>query len=139
MKQSDIITIGIVAAIGTLVAAMSLNAILGDPDLKSEKIKTIKAVNSELKQPDPEIFNEDAINPTIEVYVGNCEDVDRNGILDQAELVACGQATAEEEETEKDTNKAEKSDSKETEKTNNESGGADKKDTTTQVDKKEGR
>ena len=95
MKQSDIIMIGIVAAIGTLVAATSLNFILGDPDLKYEKIKTIKAVSSELKEPDPEIFNNEAVNPTIEVYVGSCEDVDQNGILDQAELVACGQATEE--------------------------------------------
>ena len=38
--------------------------------------------------------------------MGSCEDVDRNGILDRAELVACGRATpetaAEEEKKEKE-------------------------------------
>lgn len=137
MKQSDIIMIGIVAAIGTLVAATSLNFILGDPDLKYEKIKTIKAVSSELKEPDPEIFNNEAVNPTIEVYVGSCEDVDQNGILDQAELVACGQATEESNGASKEK-EAEKTDAEEKEK-NKKSDTKQVKNTATQADNKEER
>lgn len=137
MKQSDIIMIGIVAAIGTLVAATSLNFILGDPDLKYEKIKTIKAVSSELKEPDPEIFNNEAVNPTIEVYVGSCEDVDQNGILDQAELVACGQATEESNGASKEK-EAEKTDAGEKEK-NKKSDTKQVKNTATQADSKEER
>lgn len=137
MKQSDIIMIGIVAAIGTLVAATSLNFILGDPDLKYEKIKTIKAVSSELKEPDPEIFNNEAVNPTIEVYVGSCEDVDQNGILDQAELVACGQATEESNGVSKEK-EAEKTDAEEKEK-NKKSDTKQVKNTATQADSKEER
>ncbi len=53
-----------------------------------------------LQAPDPEIFNAGAINPTIEVYVGDCEDIDQNGILDMAELIACGRKEAPEEEGE---------------------------------------
>ena len=33
--------------------------------------------------------------------MGQCEDVDQNGILDRAELVACGKATPEPTEEEK--------------------------------------
>lgn len=96
MKQSDIITIILVAISGTVVAFLSVNALLGDPNEKTAEVKTIDVIASELEVPDPEVFNEDAINPTIEVYVGECEDVDQNGILDRAELVACGQADPEE-------------------------------------------
>ena len=93
MKQSEIITIALVATMGTLTAAFTLNAVLGDPNMRTETIKVVEPITSELIEPDEEIFNADAINPTIEVYVGSCEDVDQNGILDQAELVACGQAS----------------------------------------------
>ena len=82
---------------------------LGDPDTRYLKHKTIGKITADLTSPDPEVFNVDAINPTVEVYVGSCEDVDRNGILDRAELVACGRATpetaAEEEKKEKDAEK----------------------------------
>ena len=33
----------------------------------------------ELTEPDEEIFNPRALNPTVEVYVGNCKEFDYNG------------------------------------------------------------
>lgn len=108
MKQSDLITIIIMGVSGVLVSFFAVNAILGNPSDKTKEIKNIEVVSADLAEPDPEIFNEDAINPTIEVYVGDCQDIDQNGILDRAELVACGQAEPEidedaEEVTEEDT------------------------------------
>ena len=55
-------------------------------------------IASDLKDPDPEVFNATAINPTIEVFVGDCEDLDKNGILDELELQACGRIEAPEED-----------------------------------------
>ena len=96
MKQSDIFTLILIAGIGTLGAFFACQAILGDPSKASVKFKTISMViSSELVEPDAEVFNSTAINPTIEVYVGGCEDIDQNGILDEIELEAC----AKEEET----------------------------------------
>lgn len=100
MKQSDIFTLILVAGIGTLAAFFLCNAIMGDPDLATAKFKALSSkIDSLLAIPDPEIFNSTAINPTIEVYVGNCEDIDQNGMLDMAELIACGREEAPEEET----------------------------------------
>lgn len=97
MKQSDIFTLILIAGIGTLVAFFACNAILGDPDEAKVEYKTVSEVlESGLKEPRADVFNELAINPTIEVYVGNCEDIDQNGILDMAELVACGRENAPE-------------------------------------------
>lgn len=96
MKQSDIITVVIIAVVGTVAAYFIVNGWLGNPGDASFEFETIEAVSAALVEPDPEVFNEEAINPTIEVYVGECEDVDQNGILDKAELVACGKETAEE-------------------------------------------
>ena len=83
MKQSDIFTIIIIASIGMVAAFFASNALLGNPDELSMKHKTITPISTEIVEPDPETFNVDAINPTVEVYVGQCEDVDQNGILDK--------------------------------------------------------
>ena len=109
MRRSDIFTVTFVASVGVLLTFIACSFLLGDPDTRYLKHKTIGKITADLTSPDPEVFNVDAINPTVEVYVGSCEDVDRNGILDRAELVACGRATpetaAEEEKKEKDAAK----------------------------------
>ena len=109
MRRSDIFTVTFVASVGVLLTFIACSFLLGDPDTRYLKHKTIGKITADLTSPDPEVFNVDAINPTVEVYVGSCEDVDRNGILDRAELVACGRATpetaAEEEKKEKDAGK----------------------------------
>ncbi len=95
MRQSDIFTLVLIAGIGTLAAFFICNAIMGDPDLAQTKFTALsKTISSDLVKPDPEIFNSTAINPTIEVFVGNCEDIDQNGILDMGELAACGRVEA---------------------------------------------
>lgn len=105
MRRSDIFTVTFIASVGVLLTFIACSFLLGDPDTRYLKHKTIGKITADLTSPDPEVFNVDAINPTVEVYVGSCEDVDRNGILDRAELVACGRATpetaAEEEKKEK--------------------------------------
>lgn len=91
MKQSDIFTLILIAGIGTLASYFLCNAILGNPDLAKTEFKALSStISNSLAVPDPEIFNSLAINPTVEVYVGDCEDIDQNGILDIAELIACG-------------------------------------------------
>lgn len=90
MKQSDIITVVIIAVVGTIAAYFGVNMFLGNPADATYQFKIIEGVTATLEDPDPEVFNKDAINPTIEVYVGECEDVDQNGIIDKAELVNCG-------------------------------------------------
>ena len=90
MKQSDIFTILIVATIGTIVAAVMCNMLLGDPNEKTVTFTTVSVVESSLAEPDPEVFNPDAVNPTVEIYVGDCIDQDQDGQLSEAELKACG-------------------------------------------------
>ncbi len=101
MKKSDLVTAGFIAILGTIVAFFLVNSILGDPSEKTVSFKYVAnnvGTASELSIPDSEVFNKDAINPTVEVYVGECVDIDQNGEIDIAERVECGTATKEEEE-----------------------------------------
>lgn len=103
MKRSDIFTIILIVSIGVIAAFLACSAILGDPDEKSVTFKKIDVISADLSEPDPEVFNTSAINPTVEVYVGRCKDVDRDGKLSKAERVACGDLNVKEAEDEKET------------------------------------
>lgn len=100
MKKSDIISVVMVAVIGVMVAIFLTNLLLGDPDMKTASFRSMPEIKSGIVEPDPEVFNDKAINPTVEVRVGDCADYDQNGILDRAELAACGKAERGEEEVE---------------------------------------
>lgn len=72
MKKTDIAMIILIASMSVLVAyfiARSiplLNAGSGEP----VKVKTATPINPEVPEPDPAIFNKEAINPTVEVTIG---------------------------------------------------------------------
>ena len=100
MKQSDIFTIIAVALVGIIISALLLNMIIGNPDEKYVSFNVVEVIEPELEKPNSEVFNPDAINPTVEVYVGDCVDQDQNGVLDEAELIACGRADASAESSE---------------------------------------
>lgn len=101
MKQSDIFSIVVVASVGVLAAFFICQAVLGKPEEAVVRFTGLKSVIAkDLAAPDPEVFNATAINPTVEVFVGDCEDLDKNGILDNLELQACGRIEAPEEEGE---------------------------------------
>lgn len=105
MKRSDIFTLILVAGIGTLAAFLICNKIMGDPNMAKVEFKALSAIiKKDLVAPDAEVYNSTAVNPTVEVYVGDCIDIDQNGLLDKAELIACGkeEASQEDEETEEE-------------------------------------
>lgn len=90
MKQSDIITVVLVAGIAIFAAFIATNSLLGNPDEASVSFKTIEPISSTVAEPNSEVFNRAALNPTVEVSISGCVDKDDNGILDEEELMACG-------------------------------------------------
>lgn len=89
MKRFDVISMVLIAVLGIVVAAWVCDALLGNPDEESVTFNTIEEIKSDLGDPDPDTFNVNAINPTVEVYVGTCVDADSDGVLSEAELTAC--------------------------------------------------
>jgi len=90
MKTSDYITVGFIAIFVTLLSYFLVNSILGDPSEKSITFDYIADYSKELATPDPELFNIAAINPTVEVYIGSCEDTNQDGELSDEERHNCG-------------------------------------------------
>lgn len=71
MKKSDIAMIILIASISMMVAYFVVGAI---PGLKNAnepvKVKTIEKYSADIGEPNPKVFSKDAINPTIEVTIG---------------------------------------------------------------------
>ncbi len=74
MKSTDIAMIVLIASISVGVAFAAVSAI---PGLKSSdelvKVKTIEEYSETLEEPNPAVFNKDAINPTVDVTIGDTQ------------------------------------------------------------------
>lgn len=76
--KADLATSIAIAVFGALIAYFCCNFFIGK--LEDFSFKTIdSASSSELANPDPEVFNYKALNPTVETYVGNCSEYDAYG------------------------------------------------------------
>jgi len=71
MKRTDIAAIILIASLSVGVAYFVADAIIGKPSNASVKVKTTQLISAEIDQPDSKIFNSNAINPTVEVVIGD--------------------------------------------------------------------
>ncbi|MDO5451613.1 MAG: hypothetical protein Q4F56_00805 [Candidatus Saccharibacteria bacterium] len=77
MKSELATAIGTAIA-GTVIAFILCGFLVGE--IEPVSFNTVdNSVNAELADPNPEVFNYKALNPTVEVYVGNCDEVDASG------------------------------------------------------------
>ena len=63
-----------IASVSTLIAYFVGSSIFGNITNQGEKVKTIQAITTEVEEPDPAIFNADAINPAVEVQITGSPD-----------------------------------------------------------------
>lgn len=71
MKKSDIAALILIASISVLVAYFIADTVIGKPSSSSVRVKTIAPITADVQTPDKTIFNRDAINPTVEVEIGD--------------------------------------------------------------------
>ena len=80
MKTDLATSIGVAIA-GILISYFMCNLFVGS--IEDVSIKTVdSSFSTEIIEPNPEVFNYRAINPTVEVYVGdseNCTEFDDDG------------------------------------------------------------
>ncbi len=69
MKKSDIALLIIIVSISALGAYLITNAIMGNPKEQSQKVQTMQPVLTEVTAPDPNVFYDGAINPSVPVDI----------------------------------------------------------------------
>lgn len=70
MKKSDIAMIVLIASVSILVAYFVAKGIFGGSVNQAVNVQTADPISANLVQPDPTVFNSNAINPTVEVTIG---------------------------------------------------------------------
>jgi hypothetical protein len=71
MKKSDIAMVILIASISVLVAYFAAKALIGDTANQSVVVKTTDEITTDIDKPDPSVFNSKAINPTVQVIIGD--------------------------------------------------------------------
>ncbi len=69
MKKTDLAMIIFIASVSILVAYFVGNSIFGSITTQGEKVKTIEPISTTIEEPDPTVFNTNAINPAVEVQI----------------------------------------------------------------------
>ena len=77
--KKDLMMTFIVAVFGTIIAYIVTNMFVGEPAVVNYKTVNASELSSDLADPDAKVFNYLALNPTVEVYVGGCEQYNING------------------------------------------------------------
>ena len=82
--KKDLTTAIIASVIGIVASYFVVNLLFGE--IEDFTISTVDPnLNINLSEPSSEVFNYLAVNPTVEVYVGECTEYDQNGeCLDEA-------------------------------------------------------
>ena len=70
MKKTDIALIILIAMISVVASYFVMQNLLGDPSEKKADVKTMEAISDQFVEPNKEIFNKSAINPTVEIVIG---------------------------------------------------------------------
>lgn len=75
MKKTDIAMIILIASISVAVAFFTANSLsFLKVDEKGVNVKTIDTISADITDPDPAIFNDKAINPTVKTVIGGSSD-----------------------------------------------------------------
>ncbi len=71
MKKNDIAIIVLIVSITLAISYFVIKALVGEPQNNIVQAEVVEPISSQLVQPSNAIFNKDAINPTVDIQIGN--------------------------------------------------------------------
>lgn len=71
MKQKDIALIIVVSAVSAVFALLLSNYLIGTPESRQQKAEKVDKITTEFKTPDKKYFNEQSIDPTQLIRIGD--------------------------------------------------------------------
>ncbi len=95
--KTDLVTAIVAAILGAVLSYFVTNLFIGP--IEDFSFSTINSsIGADVVEPDVEIFNFKALNPTVEVYVGECKELDENGecIVDDSSTEDTGEVPNDE-------------------------------------------
>lgn len=71
IKQSDLATLILVISISLVASFFIGNALINTPENRSSEVEVVSPISPDFVQPSTDIFNDNAINPTETIKIGN--------------------------------------------------------------------
>lgn len=71
MKKNDIALIILIVSISLAISYFIIKAIVGNPKNQQTSAEVVEPISPSLVQPSSQVFNRDAINPTVVIQIGN--------------------------------------------------------------------
>lgn len=71
MKKNDIALLILIASISLVLSFLLVKALFGEPQAAQTTVEKVEAISATLDKPPESIFNEDAINPTVVIQIGD--------------------------------------------------------------------
>lgn len=71
MKKNDIALIVLIVSVSLVATYFLAKAILGEPQSDTVKAEVVEPISATLVEPTSDIFNKNAINPTVDIEIGN--------------------------------------------------------------------
>ena len=100
--KTDLVTSISAAVLGVIISFVVVNMLVPEIEPVSFKKIDVSGMSYDLTEPDEEVFNSRALNPTVEVYVGDCTEYDIYG-----NCVNRASEDEDKEDTSEDDDKAE--------------------------------
>lgn len=70
MKKNDIAMIVVIAAICLIASYLIVSAVFMQNKPNEAKVHVVDLIKSDVADPDKNVFNKDAINPAVQVFIG---------------------------------------------------------------------
>lgn len=71
MKQKDMLTIAVIVIISAAVSLILSNLLISTPKNRQQKVEVVEPIGAEFVRPDAKYFNEQSINPTQKIQIGD--------------------------------------------------------------------
>lgn len=71
MRKNDIALIVLIVSVSLVATYFVARAIIGEPKNDLVQVEVVEPIAPDIVQPSPQIFNKDAINPTVNIEIGN--------------------------------------------------------------------
>lgn len=71
MKRSDYAILALIVSLTLVISFLVVKAIFGEPQNASTKVEIASPISASIVQPNPSVFNHDAINPTVVIQIGS--------------------------------------------------------------------
>lgn len=71
MKKNDIALLILIVSLTLVISFLIVKAVFGEPTQQGTQVERIEAISSKIEPPSKEVFNKDAINPTVVIQIGN--------------------------------------------------------------------